>query len=167
MPRLFVMSPWKLLPFFVVTFCLPWWSWALLCLLYKPWTVVLQLATLVVSFKLVSGRVGVLTLGSSGCRNLLVMSQGRLLPLDSLTPSFWSDFSTPFLPIVAWSSSTQGLRHDQAPCLFLFPLGVHKGGCNTSRATQEANEVEAELLWVQLAEVDGRVVGKSFNFCLF
>jgi hypothetical protein len=44
---------------------------------------------------------------------------------------------------------------------------VFTGGYDASRATQEATEVEVELLWVQLAEVDGRVVGKSFNFCLF
>lgn len=66
--------PLEIVAIFVVTFCLSWWSRALLYLLYKPWVVILQLATLVASFKLASGRVGVLTLGSLGCRNLLVMS---------------------------------------------------------------------------------------------
>lgn len=40
------------------------------------------------------------------------------------------------------------------------------GSCDTSRTAQEATEAEVELLRVQLAEVDGQFIGKSFYFCL-
>jgi hypothetical protein len=61
-------------------------------------------------------------------------------------PLFWPDFGRPFLPIVLWSPSTQGLRHKWVPHLFLFPSGVrgelrrlsHGVGCHRGRSRATA-----------------------------
>lgn len=42
-----------------------------------------------------------------------------------------------------------------------------KGGCDAFRTAQEAIEVEAKLLLVQLAEAEGRVASKSFDSCVY